>query len=132
MKQEVDDPVPTDDSNADLENGQVQPSDEKPTAVDVCLVGWNGPDDPELPMNFPIWKKSLITCVFGTLTIWVTFSSSVFSAATTATFQEFHVSVEVMTLETSLTVLVCITKKNWEESQTTSANIYMEGLQWGR
>ncbi|TQB68352.1 Citrinin biosynthesis cluster MFS transporter mrr1 [Monascus purpureus] len=105
MKEEIDAPVSTDASGTDLENARDQPSGEKPTAVDIYLVEWDGPNDPELPMNFPLWKKSLITCIFSTLTIWVTFSSSVFSAAAGITSKEFHVSVEVMTLGTSLTVL---------------------------
>ncbi|KAJ6116999.1 Major facilitator superfamily domain general substrate transporter [Penicillium capsulatum] len=97
--------VSTDTSGTDLESGQDRPTEKIPPE-DPYLVEWNGPDDPELPMNYPLWKKSLITCIFSTLTIWVTFSSSVFSAASTVTSQEFHVSVEVTTLGTSLTVLV--------------------------
>lgn len=106
MKDAIDTPISTNASVADLENARDHSSGEKPSDADIYLVEWDGPDDPELPMNFPFWRKSLITCIFSTLTIWVTFSSSVFSAATTVTSKEFHVSKEVMTLGTSLTVLV--------------------------
>lgn len=107
MKDEIDVPVSTDGAGTDLENARDQASGEtKPLAMDLYLVEWDGPNDPEHPMNFPLWKKSLITCIFSTLTIWVTFSSSVFSAAAGITSKEFDVSVEVMTLGTSLTVLV--------------------------
>ncbi|KAJ5490119.1 Major facilitator superfamily domain general substrate transporter [Penicillium expansum] len=105
MKDAIDTPISTNASVADLENARDHSSGEKPSDADIYLVEWDGPDDPELPMNFPFWRKSLITCIFSTLTIWVTFSSSVFSAATTVTSKEFHVSKEVMTLGTSLTVL---------------------------
>lgn len=94
-------------SGTDLEATREQPAADKPEVVDPYLVEWDGPNDPELPMNYPFWKKTLITCIFSTLTTWVTFSSSVFSAASGVTSQEFHVSVEVTTLGTSLTVLVC-------------------------
>lgn len=91
----------------ELEATREQPAVDKPEVVDPYLVEWDGPNDPGLPMNYPFWKKTLITCIFSTLTTWVTFSSSVFSAASGVTSQEFHVSVEVTTLGTSLTVLVC-------------------------
>ncbi|THY62428.1 MFS general substrate transporter [Aureobasidium pullulans] len=72
---------------------------------DPNLVDWDGPDDPGNPMNFPAWKKWLITVVAGLMTFSVTFASSVFSTATTPTSQEFGVSTEVMILGTSLFVL---------------------------
>ncbi|KAL4812714.1 major facilitator superfamily domain-containing protein [Aspergillus spinulosporus] len=104
MKEEIDVPTSTDASGTELESARDRPSGSNPNE-DQYLVDWDGPNDPELPMNFPLWKKSFITCIFSTLTIWVTFSSSVFSAAAGVTSEEFHVSVEVMTLGTSLTVL---------------------------
>ena len=84
---------------------------------DPTLVEWDGPDDPENPQNFPVRKKWLITCLFGSLTMWVTFSSSVFSSATAVTSKEFHVSTEVMTLGTSLTVLVCPLSKVYPQME---------------
>ncbi|KAH0289053.1 MFS general substrate transporter, partial [Aureobasidium sp. EXF-3399] len=72
---------------------------------DPNLVDWDGPDDPGNPMNFPEWKKWIITVVAGLMTFSVTFASSVFSTATTVTSQLFGVSSEVMILGTSLFVL---------------------------
>lgn len=69
------------------------------------LVGWDGPDDPENPMNWPKKKKYLITVFYATLTFTLTFSSSVFSTATMVTAKLFGVSNEVMTLGTSLFVV---------------------------
>lgn len=71
------------------------------------LVSWDGPDDPDCPQNMPRARKWLITLVFGSVTVWVTFSSSVFSPAVAITAEEYHVSNEVTTLGTSLTVWVC-------------------------
>lgn len=56
-------------------------------------------------MNFPRWRKWLITVVLGVMTICVTFASSVFSAATNVAGKEFGVSSEVMVLAVSLFVI---------------------------
>ena len=77
-----------------------------PKAKDPHLVEFDGPDDPGNPQNFPKSKKWLITVVYSSMTMWVQFSSSVFSAAAGVTSEEFHVSTEVMTLGTALPVLV--------------------------
>lgn len=73
---------------------------------DPNMVGFDGPDDPENPMNWPRSKKYLITVIYSTCTFCLTFASSVFSTATVVTAEHFHVSPEVMTLGTSLFVLV--------------------------
>jgi len=74
---------------------------------DPNLVEWDGPDDPENPQNFSTARKWTITMIFSSLTIWGTFSSSVFSQATQITAAEFGVSDEVMILATSLPLWVC-------------------------
>lgn len=93
----------------DLENdGAVaQPAGpEKPGAPqkDPNLVEFEGPDDPENPQNMPYWKKWVLTMALSSMTMWITFASSVFSTATMVTAKEFDVSTEVMTLGTSLVV----------------------------
>lgn len=57
-------------------------------------------------MNWPQWKKWMVTIVLGLMTFCITFASSVFSTATVPTAIEFGVSTEVMILGTSLFVLV--------------------------
>lgn len=69
------------------------------------LVDWDGPNDPENPMNFPRSKKWVITMSTALMTFVVSFASSVFSTATTVTAVEFDVSLEVMILGVSLYVL---------------------------
>ncbi|KAJ5917243.1 MFS multidrug transporter [Penicillium verhagenii] len=69
------------------------------------IVGWDGDDDPEKPLNFNTTKKWAITITLALMTICVTFASSVFSTATIVTAKQFHVSPEVMVLATSLFVL---------------------------
>lgn len=93
-----------DNNDKDLENAQPSNKPEQPTEKDPNLVEWDGPDDPENPQNFARSRKWIITCVMSTMTMWITFASSVFSTATVVTAKEFNVSTEVMVLGTSLTV----------------------------
>ncbi|CAI7676275.1 unnamed protein product [Penicillium manginii] len=94
------------DNDNDLENAQSQSEPEKPTEKekDPNLVEWDGPNDPENPQNFSRVRKWVITVVMSSMTMWITFASSVFSTATLVTAKEFNVSSEVMILGTSLTV----------------------------
>lgn len=92
----------------DLEAGR----NEKPTpdimsCVDPAtnIVTWDGPDDPENPMNFSRSKKWRITMVTAIMTFCVSFASSVFSTATEVTAVKWGVSLEVMILGVSLYVL---------------------------
>ncbi|CZT51834.1 related to fluconazole resistance protein [Rhynchosporium secalis] len=94
--------------DVDLEAGQ----NEKPTpapasGVDAAtnIVNWDGPNDPENPMNFPRSKKWTITLVTALMTFCVSFASSVFSTATEVTAKKWDVSLEVMILGVSLYVL---------------------------
>jgi hypothetical protein len=69
------------------------------------IVGWDGPDDPQNPMNFSRSRKWTITMVTAFITLTVSFASSVFSTAKTVTAKEFGASLEVMILGVSLYVL---------------------------
>ena len=70
------------------------------------IVGWDGPEDPDNPVNWSTFKKCVVTCFYAALTFCLTFASSVFSTATVTTSKLYGVSTEVMTLGTSLFVLV--------------------------
>lgn len=72
---------------------------------DPNLIEWDGPDDPENPMNWSNRKKWITTMALGCMTFCVTFASSVFSNATVPVAKLYHVSNEVSTLGTSLFVL---------------------------
>lgn len=69
------------------------------------VVQWNGPDDPENPMNWPRNKKWACTFALGFVTFCVTFASSVLSPGTESAAMEFGVDEEVMLLATALFVL---------------------------
>jgi hypothetical protein len=72
---------------------------------DPNLIEWDGPEDPENPMNWPAKKKWIVTVTLGLMTFCVTFASSVFSNATVPVAELYGVSTEVTTLGTSLFVL---------------------------
>ena len=98
------------DPNIDLEAGiaQNEKSASNPlSCVDPAthIVSWDGPNDPENPMNFPRSKKWRITMVTAIMTFCVSFASSVFSTATEVTAVKWGVSLEVMILGVSLYVL---------------------------
>ncbi|KAK4697093.1 hypothetical protein P7C71_g944, partial [Lecanoromycetidae sp. Uapishka_2] len=93
----------TSSTQNDEPNGEEQPlltTQDK----DPDLITLNGPDDPLNPMNLPPWRKWFCASILGAMTFAATFSSSVFTAATRATAQEFEVAPETMALATSLYV----------------------------
>jgi len=100
-------------ADKDLETGDEAGDDKKAEELkrketkekDPNLIEWDGPDDPENPMNWPTAKKWIVTVTLGLMTFCVTFASSVFSNATVPTAELFGVSTEVTTLGTSLFVL---------------------------
>ena len=63
------------------------------------------PNDPRNPMLFSPWKKWSITLMVSFATLAVAFVSSAYSAAIPQVIAEFHCSLEVATLGTSLFVL---------------------------
>jgi len=88
------------------DNRKVEESKNKEQeAKDPNLIEWNGPDDPENPLNWPNGKKWRVTMALAFMTFCVTFASSVFSNATIAVAKLYGVSTEVSTLGTSLFVL---------------------------
>lgn len=93
---------------ADIEAGPVLKKEvsEKAPQTDPNLVVWTGPDDPENPQNFSAPFKWTITMLLSSLTIWITFATSVFSTATVVTAEVYGVSTEVTTLATSLPLFV--------------------------
>src|SRR4051794_35568984 len=92
------------DEQTDVESAREPEVEEKPTDKDPNLVEWDGPEDPEDPQNFTKLRKWVITLTLSSMTMWITFASSVFSTATQVTAKEFNVSTEVMVLGTSLVV----------------------------
>ncbi|KAJ5885932.1 uncharacterized protein N7473_008606 [Penicillium subrubescens] len=96
-----------------------------PIPKDPNLVERNGPNDPENPQNFAPAKKWLITVLFSSMTMWVTFSSSIFSAAVEVIAKEYNVSNEVTTLGTSLTLLVDASLQSYQHPKIVRGHALM-------
>lgn len=71
---------------------------------DVTIVHWNGPDDPENPLNWSMGKKFFVTFEICLLTFSVYIGSAIYSAGEMGVEKRFHVSQVVATLGLSLFV----------------------------
>lgn len=80
----------------DLHNG---------TEEDPNIVTWDGPDDPNFPMNWPFKRKFIVSASYIAVTFADAFLSAIFSAAVPYIAYEFNVSTVVANLGVSLTVL---------------------------
>ena len=89
----------TEDETQPLLNGSWSHRDHGSDVIDL-----SGNDNPHNPMNMPTWRKWCCACALGAMTFAATFSSSVFNAAIPVTAREFNVSLETMSLATSLFV----------------------------
>ncbi|KAA8649348.1 hypothetical protein EYZ11_008465 [Aspergillus tanneri] len=73
-----------------------------PEQRDPELVVWEGPDDPEHPHNWALWRKLRVVVLLTLLTLVITIQSSIFGTGAEEFAREFHVSNEVTILGTSL------------------------------
>ncbi|BDD54783.1 hypothetical protein MAP00_000373 [Monascus purpureus] len=71
------------------------------TAEDV-IVGFDGPDDPYMPLNWGFKKKAITTVMYGLTTMGTTWASSVYSPGINGIHLRFSVGKEVATLGTAL------------------------------
>lgn len=69
------------------------------------VVEFDGPDDPMHSQNWPLRKKLLTAAVLGYTTMTASFTSSIFSTATSFVAAEYNVSSEIGLLGTALYVL---------------------------
>lgn len=69
------------------------------------VVGWDGPDDPGCPRNWPSWHKILFVVVTSGMMVCVSFGSSVFAPAEHVFAEEFGVPLVVGQLGVALWIL---------------------------
>lgn len=69
------------------------------------VVDWDGNEDPENPLYWPLRRKLWMSCVASLMAFTISLASSIFSADVHVTAQEFDVGEEVMVLGVSLYVL---------------------------
>lgn len=76
--------------------------EKKKREKDPYNVTWDSEDDPMNPQNWSKTKKWLVLILVSTITLVVTFSSSVFSAATEVVSETYGISEETAELGTAL------------------------------
>jgi DHA1 family multidrug resistance protein-like MFS transporter len=96
-------PVPP-QSSLTIVTPMEQPKSPKEEGTDSLLVTWNGPDDPENPMNWSHWKKIWVMCQVSLLTFSVYIGSAIYTAGIEGVMQEYHVSLVAATLGLTLFV----------------------------
>lgn len=57
--------------------------------LDEGIVGWEGQDDPDMPLNFPARKKWLIVGLLSAITLLTPFASSILAPGIGALSREF-------------------------------------------
>jgi len=101
LDHEHDEPAAPDPVGADPEKTAASAS-KMMIKQDQDLVDWEGPDDPENPLNLSTLRKWTILMVLGSATLCVTCASSMVASTYDGMMQEFNVSHEVATLALSL------------------------------
>ncbi|KAF2717408.1 MFS multidrug transporter-like protein [Polychaeton citri CBS 116435] len=79
--------------------------DEEQQQPPKSITDWDGPDDPENPHNWPLWKKGYHTCLPSGIAFVCALGSSIYTPAVANVAQYFEVSHEVAILPFSLFVL---------------------------
>ncbi|KAH8756263.1 major facilitator superfamily domain-containing protein [Diaporthe sp. PMI_573] len=66
------------------------------------MVDWRGPDDPDCPHNWPMWKRLYMTSIPAFLCVNVSFASSVYTSGANDVAEKFGVSHTAALLGLSL------------------------------
>ncbi|KAA8646843.1 MFS transporter [Aspergillus tanneri] len=78
-------------------------ADSSPNAQQECHTNdWRGPDDPDCPYNWPMWKRIYMTSIPAFLCINVSFASSVYTSGANNISEHFGISHTVSLLGLSL------------------------------
>ena len=96
-------------NRSDVENPPVEKGekDEGGEREKPDLHTWNGPDDPDHPTNWPLWKKFCTLAMLSAATLTVSLNSAMFTPALEQVMHEFTGTPrEVTVLGTSLYLLV--------------------------
>ncbi|KAJ6033182.1 hypothetical protein N7444_010953 [Penicillium canescens] len=78
--------------DSDLESGPAQADDEEKADVDPNIVTWDGPDDPENPLNWTSKRKLGTTCSIALITLLTPLGSSMFAPGVPRLVKDFGVT----------------------------------------
>ncbi|ETI29614.1 hypothetical protein G647_02067 [Cladophialophora carrionii CBS 160.54] len=76
-----------------------------PQSLEKGIVGWDGPDDPENPRNWPARQKWTVLLLVSSMTLISPFASSVFAPAASFMSKDFH---NTSTISTTFAVSVYV------------------------
>ena len=74
----------------DYEKGTVQTSSQNDISDAFAIVGWDSPNDPENPLNWPFWLRWTMICLTSALTFMAGLSSSMFAPSIPALLEDFN------------------------------------------
>ncbi|ODQ79521.1 hypothetical protein BABINDRAFT_161912 [Babjeviella inositovora NRRL Y-12698] len=98
--------VCADDAEDDEEGLPIKNNGTEFASLDPELVTWDGPDDPEHPRNWPLWRKWKVTVLVSLYTLVSPYSSTVISLGVDTIAHEFHIERTYMkALIVSISVL---------------------------
>ncbi|KUI61854.1 hypothetical protein VP1G_09021 [Cytospora mali] len=66
------------------------------TNLDEGIIGWDGQDDPNMPLNFPESRKWLLVALLSAITLVTPFASSILSPGITSLMVEFGETNEIV------------------------------------
>lgn len=69
------------------------------------IIDFDGPHDPDRPVNWPLSKKLIHTALYGVTTMSTPWASSIYSPAMDAIAERFHVGKEVAIVGLSLCLM---------------------------
>ena len=58
--------------------------------LDKGIVGWDGQDDPDMPLNFPQSRKMLLLALIASITFISPLASSIFASGVSFMDKDFH------------------------------------------
>lgn len=74
----------------------INAQDDHDPQVDPNIVDWDGPNDPENPMNWPKFKKWMAIAIVSLITFLIPLGSSMFAPGVPALMAEFHSTNELL------------------------------------
>ncbi|RMJ21319.1 MFS multidrug transporter [Aspergillus sp. HF37] len=101
--EEVINPTDVEKGIAPDTNVTALPDGEPQRPRDPNRVDWDGPDDPQNPLNWPFWKKVNSTVIISSITLVTPLGSSMFAPGVPEVMKDFHTTnLELMSFVVSV------------------------------